>query len=73
MMDFRVYKSHKNKITNKQVMKRRVCNSVQRRAHASRATVWKDDKIFKINIYNNRNGCALIKSSPIVKRPKTFQ
>ncbi len=38
-INFRDYRLHKNKITNKQVMKRRVCNSVQRRAHASRAIV----------------------------------
>jgi hypothetical protein len=54
-------------------MKRRVCNNVQRRAHVSRAIVWRDDEIFKVNIYNGRNGCAFIINSPIIKRPKTFQ
>jgi hypothetical protein len=54
-------------------MKRRVCNNAQIRAHVSRATIWRDDKIFKVNIYNGRNGCALIINSPIARRPKGFQ
>ncbi len=73
MIDYKVYRSHKNKITNKQITKRHVCNSAQKRAHASSATIWKDDRIFKINIYNGRNGCAFIITSPIAKRPKAFQ
>jgi hypothetical protein len=73
MIDFRVYRPHKNKITNKQIMKRCVCSNVQRRVHVSRATIWRDDKIFKVNIYNGRNGCVLIISSPIARRPKAFQ
>ncbi len=71
-IDCRVHKPHKNKITNKQVTKKLICNSVQRKAHASKATIWKDDKIFKVNIYNGRNGCTLIISSPIARRPKAF-
>ncbi len=39
----------------------------------SRATIWRDDKIFRVNIYNGRNGCTLIISSLIDKRPKAFQ
>jgi hypothetical protein len=54
-------------------MKRHVCNSVQRRAHDFKAIVCKDDKIFKVNINNGRNGCTLIISSPIARRPKAFQ
>jgi hypothetical protein len=73
MIDCRVYRPHKNKITNKQVTKKLVCNSVQRRAHAFRATVWRDDKIFTVNIYNRRNGCTVIIISPIARRLKAFQ
>ncbi len=72
-IDYNVYRLHKNKITNKQVTKRHVCNNAQRRAYASKATIWKDDKIFEVNIYNNRNGCKLIISFPIVRRSKAFQ
>jgi hypothetical protein len=71
-IDCKVCKSHKNKITSQQITKRCVCNSVQRRAHAFRAIVWKVDRIFWVNIYNSRNGCKLIISSPIARRPKTF-
>jgi hypothetical protein len=49
-------------------MKRCVCNNVQRRAYASRPIVWKADMIFKVNINNDTNGCALIISSPIAKQ-----
>jgi hypothetical protein len=72
-IDYKVYRPHKNKITNKQITKKRVCNSVQRKVHVSRAIVWKDDRIFKVNIYNGRNGCTLIISCPIARRPKAFQ
>ncbi len=71
-IDSRVYKPHKNKTTNKQVIKRHVCNNVQKKVHVSRATVWKDDKIFRVNIYNGRNGCAFIISSLIARRRKPF-
>jgi hypothetical protein len=54
-------------------MKRCVCNNVQRRAHAYKPTIWRDDKIFKVNINNNTNGCTLIINSPIARRPKAFQ
>jgi hypothetical protein len=73
MIEFRVSKPHKNKITNKQIMKGCVCNNAKKRVHASRATVWKDDTIFRVNIYNGRNGCEFIISSPIIRRPKAFQ
>jgi hypothetical protein len=46
----RVCMPHKNKITNKQIMKRCVCNNVQIKAHVSRATIWRDDMIFRVNI-----------------------
>ncbi len=73
MIDYRVYRPHKNKITNKQITKRHVCSNAQRRMHVFRAIVWRDDRIFKVNIYNSRNGCAFIISSPIVRGPKAFQ
>jgi hypothetical protein len=60
MIDCRVYRLHMNKISNKQVTKRHVCRSVQRRVHVFKATIWSNDKIFKVNIYNNRNGCTFI-------------
>jgi hypothetical protein len=73
MINYKVWRSHKNKITNKQVTKRCVCNNVQRKAHAFRPIVWNDDKIFKVNINNGTNGsCTLIISSPIAIRPKVF-
>jgi hypothetical protein len=72
-IDFRVYMPHKNQITSKQITKRHVCSSAQRRAHASKATIWTDDKIFRVNIYNNRNGCTFIINFPIARRPKAFQ
>jgi hypothetical protein len=72
-IDFKVYRRHKNKITNKQITKRCVCNSVLKKAHVSKVTIWRDDKIFGVNIYNSRNGHALIISFPIVRRPKAFQ
>ncbi len=72
-IDCRVCTSHKNKITNKQITKMRVCNSVQRTVHASKAIVCRDDKIFKVNIYNDRNGSMFIISSPIARGPKTLQ
>jgi len=79
-IDCKVCTPHKNKITNKQVTKRRVFNSVQRRVHTSRAIVCRDDKIFKVNIYNDRNGSMFIinspiarRHSPIARRPKAFQ
>jgi hypothetical protein len=62
-----------NKITNKQITKRHVCRSVQRRVHVFKATIWSNDRIFKVNIYNNRNGCTLIIRSLIVRRTKAFQ
>jgi hypothetical protein len=56
-IDCRVYRLHKKKLpTNKS--QKHVCNSVQRRAHVYKTTVWKDDKIFKVNIYNGKNGCT---------------
>jgi hypothetical protein len=64
-LDYRIWKPHKNKITNKQVSKKHVCNNVQRRAHASRPTIWRDDKIFKVNIDNGTNGCTLLFISTI--------
>ncbi len=69
-IDCKVCRPHKNTITNKQVTKSHVWNSVQRNAHAFRAIVWRDDKIFRVNIYNLRNGCVLIISSLIARRPK---
>ncbi len=68
-IDCKVWSPHKNKTTSKQVTKRHVCNNAYRRAHAFRPTIWRDDKIFKVNINNKRNGCVLIISSPIVRRP----
>jgi hypothetical protein len=64
--------SHKNKITSKQITKRCVCNNAQKKAHASRATIWRDDRTFNVNIYNGKNGCMLIISFPTVRGPKTF-
>ncbi len=57
-IDGRVYSLHMNKITNKQVTKKCVCKNVQRRVHVFKATIWSNDKIFTVNIYNIRNGCA---------------
>jgi len=54
-------------------MKRHVCSNVQRRAHASRPTIWRDDVIFKVNINNGKNGCTLIINFLIARRPKAFQ
>jgi hypothetical protein len=54
-------------------MKRHVWKSAQKRAHVSRPTIWRDDRIFKVNINNGTNGCTFIINSPIAKRPKTFQ
>ncbi len=72
-IDYRVCMPHNNIIPNKQVTKRHVCSSPQRRAHASKVVVWRDDKIFKVKSNNNKNGCTLIINFPIVKRPKAFQ
>jgi hypothetical protein len=72
-IDYRAWRLHKNKTTNKQVTKMHVCGSVQRRVHASRPIVWRDDKIFRVNINNGGNGCMFIISFPIAKRPKAFQ
>jgi hypothetical protein len=47
--------------------------TVQRRVHVSKAIIWRDDKIFKVNINNNENGCAFIISFLITRRPKAFQ
>jgi hypothetical protein len=52
-IDFKVYKPHKNKITNK----RCVCNNVQKMAHAYRATVWRDVRIFKVNMGKTKLRC----------------
>jgi hypothetical protein len=72
-VDYMVCRLHNNKTTNKQVMKRHVYNSAQRRVHASRAIVWRDDKIFEVDIYNDRNGCMFIINSLIARRPKALQ
>jgi len=73
IIDYKVSRLHKNKITSKQVTKRRVCSNAQRRVHVSKPTIWRDDKIFKVNINNGRKGCVLIISLLIARRPKAFQ
>jgi len=72
-LDYRVLRLHKNKIINKQVTKRCVCSSAQRRVHVSRPTLWRDDRIFRVNINNGRKGCVFIISPPIARRSKAFQ
>jgi hypothetical protein len=49
-----------------------ICSRGKNNKKASRPIVWRDDKIFRVNINNGTNGCAFIISFPIVKRPKTF-
>ncbi len=65
--------SHVGKINYRVSMLQVLYNSAQRKAHAFRPTLWKDDMIFKVNINNSKKGCTFIISPLIAKRPKAFQ